>query len=553
MALTFFKKLRLRTKLSLLIGVNFIVPLFCVSILINIFIAKEYYSVYGKRAMEVAQFVGTHPLIVTGLTHPDSVRFEDLSQFLDTLMAVSQVRYIVPMNMRAERLYHPDHEKIGLLFVGGDEKRAFQGEAYISSAVGTLGFSLRAFFPVYAADEQQVGAVAVGIMSDSIESIIAQVSFPIKITLFFTMLLGLVLAVRLAKSIKTILCGLEPAEIAALLEERSAMLQMVNEGVIAIDLDGRITLVNDEARRILHNAGIKGALQNTPLDEIALVERLFAAMKTGIPQYGDEQMLGRVTILANHMPLTINNVTVGAISTFKDMSEVRQMAEDITDINRYVEALRSQSHEFMNKLHVIMGLVNNGTREDLQAYVMQLVVAKGAEDKTVQDMVKDPVIAGFLLSKHSNARELGVSISFDCKGVLPPMPGSAVQHGLITILGNLIDNALDAVQDSPEKEVRIQFIVSPDLFELSVTDTGKGMDAEMVSRIFDKEFSTKGGNRGLGLWLVAKTIHGLAGKIDVDSHPDKGTTFHSTLPLPELTGKRHAPLLRKKKSPPRPW
>lgn len=533
---TFFNKAKLRTKLTLLIGVTFIVPLFFVSILINNFITKEYYSVYGERAMEVAKFVATNPRIIAGLTKANTVPFDELSQLLDTLSVVSQVRYIVPMNMRAERLYHPDHEKIGLSFVGGDEQRALRGEAYISSATGTLGFSQRAFFPVYNLEDEQIGSVAVGIMSDSIESIIAKVAFPVKILLFLTMLFGLALAVRLAKSIKTILFGLEPAEIATLLQERSSMLQMVDEGVIAIDLNGHITLANDEARRILHNAGIKGSLLDTPLAKIIPVERLFTVMKTGVPQYDDEHTLGGVTILANYTPLTINNMTVGAISTFKDMSEVRQMAEKITDINSYVEALRSQSHEFMNKLHVIMGLLNSGKQEDLRAYVTQFVDAKTAEDKIIQDSVRDPVIAGFLSSKHSNARELGVSIMFDCEGILPPVPGSALQHGLITILGNLIDNALDALQDSQEKILRIRFAVTPNALEISIADTGSGMDGETVSRIFDKGYSTKGEKRGLGLWLVLKTLQELAGNIDVRSRPGRGTSFHVTLPLPELAG-----------------
>ena len=536
MGMSFFNKLKLRTKLTLLIGVIFIVPLFCVSILINNFITKEYYSVYGQRAMDVARFVATNPLIVSALTDSGSVSFEELSQFLDTLAAATQVRYIVPMDMQAKRLYHPDHEKIGHRFVGGDESRAIQGESYISSAVGTLGFSQRAFFPVYSLEDEQIGAVSVGIMSDSIEFILAKAAFPIRMMLLITMAIGLVLAVLLAKSIKSILFGLEPGEIATLLEERSAMLQMVNEGVIAINLAGRITLVSDEARRILHKAGIEGSLLDKPLAEIVPVERLFAVMKSGIPQYDDEQNLNGVTIIANYTPLTINNIIAGAITTFKDMSEVRHMAEKITDINRYVDALRSQSHEFMNKLHVIMGLLANKKYEYAREYVTKIVEIKTAEDKIIQDTVKDPVIAGFLLSKHSNAREFGIAISFDCEGVLPHVPGSSVQHGLITILGNLIDNALDAVQNSPVKELCVHFIVTQDQLSISVADTGDGMQEETVARVFDKGFSTKGGNRGLGLWLVLKTVDGLDGNIDVRSHPGSGTIFHITLPLAGLIG-----------------
>lgn len=536
MVLNVFNRLRLRTKLSLLIGVLFIVPLCFVGILINNFMAKEYYSVSGERAMAVATFVATYPKIVNALAEPGSVPFEEISRFLDTLTTVTQVRYIVPMNMRAERLYHPDHEKIGFRFVGGDEARALQGETYTSAARGTLGFSQRSFVPVFTPQGEQVGVIAVGIMADAIESIIAKVALPIKKLLLASLVLGLSLAILLAESIKKILFGLEPGEIATLLQERSSMLQMVNEGVIAINLKGHITLANDEARRILHKAGIEDSLLDKPFAEIAPVGRLFAVMKSGVPQHGDELTLGSVTILANYMPVTINNVTAGAITTFKDLSEVRKMAEEITDIKRYADALRSQSHEFMNKLHVIMGLLSSGKQEKLRTYVEHLVDTRTAEDRTIDDTVKDHVIAGFLSSKYCNARELGVSFMFESEGILPVLSGSTMQHGLITILGNLIDNALDAVGGSPVKELRVRFSITSEHVGIIVADTGEGMEADTLSRIFDKGFSTKGEGRGLGLWLVAKTVDEMEGDIDLASHPGSGTVFNLTLPLTGLTG-----------------
>ena len=534
--LRFFSLLRLRTKLSLLIGTLFIVPLLLVGFLINNYISREYYSVYGDRALNVAGFVASYPRIVEELTTPGSVPFEELSQFLNNLATVAQVRYIVPMNMQAKRLYHPDHEKIGLHFVGGDEGRALQGETYLSAAFGTLGYSQRAFAPVLAPGGQQIGVVAVGIMADSIESIIAKVASPVKKLLFFTMLVGILLSTLLAKNIKRILFNLEPSEIATLLQERSAILQMVNEGVIATNLEGRITLANEEAFRILRNAGIEGPLLNKPFAEIAPAERLFSVMKSGHPEHGDERKLGGVTILMKYMPLTVNGVTAGAIATVEDLSEVRKMAEEITDINRYADALRSQSHEFMNKLHVIMGLLSNGSQDELQAYVKRLVDARAAEGRLIQKTIQDSVIAGFLSSKHSRAREMGVLFIFESEGVLPPLSASMVQHGLITVLGNLIDNALDAVQQAPRKELHLRFTASSGRIDLALTDTGGGMAEDIASRVFAKGFSTKGEGRGLGLWLVAKTVDEMGGGIDFSTTPGAGTTFNVTLPLNAESG-----------------
>ncbi len=527
---SFFNRMKLQTKLTLLIGVLFIVPLLFVRVYISRFMTDEYYAAYGERAMNVARFVASSPRVVAALANPGSVSFAELGSYLDALGEVAQVRYIVPMNMNGKRLYHPDREKIGQPFAGGDEARALRGESYVSSAVGTLGFSQRAFAPVLDSGGRQIGAVAVGIMSDAIEGIIAKLSLPLRNALSISMVIGLVLVALLARSIKKILFGLEPVEMATLLQERDAMLHLVREGVVAVNLDGRVTLVNDEARRILQKAGIDGPRPGDPLADFAPVRGLFAAPESGAAETDSERNINGVTVLANHMPLAINSRPAGAIATFRDMSEVRQLAERITDINRYADALRSQSHEFLNKLHVIMGLLNGGKLEELRAYIGQLADARSREDKVIHDAVKDPVIAGFLSSKYSSARERGVAIFFGMRGVLPLLRG-ALRNGLVTVLGNLVDNGLDALENSREKRLNVGFSVDADTLRISIADTGRGMDEDTLSRIFSKGWSTKGENRGLGLWLVRKTVDVLGGSIEVDSRPGAGTVFHVTLPL----------------------
>lgn len=557
---TLFNKLRLQTKLSLLIGVLFSIPLVFAGVYINRFITKEYYAVYGDRTLEVARFVASTPQVMQELQSPGSIPFIEFSQLLDTLTTVTQVRYIVPFDMEGRRLYHPDHEKIGMPFVGGDEQRALSGESYISSATGTLGFSQRAFVPVCDEKGKQIGVVAVGIMSDAIEKIIAKLSRPLQQVILLCLVLGLALAILLARSIKKILFGLEPGEIATLLQERSAMLHMVKEGVLAVNTRGRVTLVNEAAAKILSAAGITEPLQGTRLPEAIPAKRLFKTMRTGIPEYDDEQRINGVVVLANHMPVNINGVSVGAISTFRDMSEVRTLAERITDIKRYADALRSQSHEFMNRLHVIVGLLNSGKTEDIKSYIEHLVNSNNEESKVIYDAVKDPVIAGFLSSKHSNAREMGLSIRFSATGVVHDLGNSALRHGLITILGNLIDNGLDAMQGQNDvktwhtieepcaakaveaekrflpqayRELLITFIVNPETLFICVDDSGDGLTDEQASCIFLRGWSTKGENRGLGLWLVHKTVLSLDGTITVDSVPGKGTRFKVQIPLPD--------------------
>ncbi|MDL2207951.1 GHKL domain-containing protein, partial [Desulfovibrio sp. OttesenSCG-928-M16] len=287
----------------------------------------------------------------------------------------------------------------------------------------------------------------------------------------------------------------------------------------------------EEACRILALAGTDSSPKSLALAQTPLVQHLRLVSADGQASQNVEQDLNGVTVLANYKPVYVEGRIVGAIVTFKDMSELRQLAERITDINRYVDALRSQSHEFMNKLHVIMGLVNNGRFGEVGNYIKELVDSGTAEGRIIHDAVKDPLIAGFLASKYSHAREMGVSLRFEMHGILPPLENAALRNGLVTILGNLIDNALDAVQKMPKRAVKVSLDVCQNELTLAVADTGSGIAEAEQQTIFSKSYSSKGPHRGLGLWLVSKSITALGGCIELESQKGEGVIFTVRLPL----------------------
>lgn len=536
----FRNRIKLRTRLMLLFSVLFLVPFVVENIHIIRLINDDYYHTFAEHADNVARVVASSPMIIQALERPGDTGQEELGVWLDSLTSVTRVRFIVVMDMRSVRLYHPERDRIGKTFVGGDEGPALRGESYISSAKGTLGFSQRAFRPVFTRDGEVIGAVSVGIMSDFIEEIIAKVSTPVLSLLLVCLAAGLFFSALLANSIKKILHGLEPAEIATVLEERSAMLGMVKEGILAVNLEGRVTLVNNEAGRILAKAGIRESVLGKTLAEYLPKFSPPGVMQTGQPEYDDEQDMNGVIVIANHMPIMLKGKIAGVITTFRDMTEVRELAERITGINRYLDALRAQSHEFMNKLHAIFGMVRSGKIDELNGYLEKLVGMKAAEHTAIYNGIKDPLIAGFMTSKYSRARELGISLQCDITGVLPPLGARAASHGLVTILGNVIDNAMDAVNDVTDKRLRIAFDTSPNAFAVSVADSGRGIEEENITAIFRRGWSTKGEHRGIGLWLVLKTVDALNGAIEVDAAPEGGAEFTITLPMNELTGDAHA-------------
>lgn len=533
-----FNKLKLETKLSVLTGALFFVPLLFGSIYIGHFVGQEYHTAYEERAMDAARFIASTPQVIEELQQGGQALSPGLVRFLENFTALADVRYIVPVTMDGKRLYPQQEKDFPRSPLSVDEAAALRGESSVSSAVDTLGLSQRAVTPVFTEDGTLVGAVAVGFILEGMDGIIANISLPMQKMMLASMMVGLLLVILLAQSIKKVLLGLEPEEIATLLQERNAMLQGMTEGVIAVNPKGQVSLVNDEAGRILLKAGVDASRLGKEEDVLPLVERLSQVMATGKAEFEDEQTVNGVTVLANHMPVMVDDRVVGAVSTFKDMSEVRQMAERITDINRYLEALRSQSHEYLNKLHVIMGLLNSGKLEELRGYVEQLVDARIREDRVIHDAIKDPVIAGFLSSKYSKARERGVGITFAMHGVLPTLENNALRHGLITILGNLIDNAMDAVRETRERQLRVSLNAGTDQLAIVVSDTGTGMDGQTLDNIYAQSFSTKGAHRGLGLWLVKKTVDELGGGVTVVTRPGAGTAFTVTLPLRPPAGEK---------------
>ena len=343
-------------------------------------------------------------------------------------------------------------------------------------------------------------------------------------------LIGVLGAVILARYIKKILLGLEPFAIAKLLEERSAMLQSVHEGIVAVDQEATITLVNRAALKLFEKAGLRENPIGTNIEEYMSTAHLNDLVSADKVELDEEQNLNGITILTNRVPVIVGNKVVGAIATFRDKTEIQVLAEQLTGVRIYADALRAQAHEFMNKLHVIMGMIHMGYYDKVVDYINETVDHRNSEIGSVTNKIKDPVLAGFLIGKLSYARESGAELAVSCDHPLPQPADSDVTHELITIVGNFIDNAIDAVADCSVKKIAVEFDYGDDILTVKVKDTGAGMSEELQNQIFKKGFSTNGENRGIGLYLVLQAIKKLEGEVILSSKQGKGTVFSVYLP-----------------------
>ncbi|OTQ75214.1 MULTISPECIES: DcuS/MalK family sensor histidine kinase [unclassified Gilliamella] len=534
-----FNKLPLKVKLISLICLVFILSVIAQNIYIVHVVNNEYLINSRQRVENIANIISTSQTIIQEIQNPTPQNIASIQAKTEQSRALTQTDFIVIFNMQGVRYSHPDRNKIGQTIVGGDEQRALKGESYTSIAKGTLGDSVRAFKPIMNNKNQQIGVVLVGQTLQKINHLASRTSQPIWLSLFASLSIAILLAYLLSRNIKKILYGLEPIQMAQLFAERNAIIRTVKEGIVVINREGLITQINDEAIRILRIPKDKENIIGLPVGDFIPNTRLYEVMISGNAEYDCEQNINGVVILTNRTPLFVNNALVGAIASFRDMTEVRKLAENLTGVNRYADALRSQSHEFNNKLHVIYGLAYNDNKLELIDYLEEIIGNQQAESKLVSQYIKDPIIAGFLNSKFSRARELNVTLTFNIDGVLALITDTSVTHSLVTILGNLIDNGLDAVQFLDDKQIKVSLVIDNTNFEIEINDNGEGISENDIQYIFQKGYSTKGDNRGFGLYLVLASIDELDGHIQLcDSDNKKGTCFKVLLPLKEIYRKK---------------
>jgi two-component system sensor histidine kinase DcuS len=253
-------------------------------------------------------------------------------------------------------------------------------------------------------------------------------------------------------------------------------------------------------------------------------------LQTGEPIYDRELGCNGFLLISNTVPVRSQNAIVGAISTFRDKTEVSQLLQRLDGMVNYVDALRTTSHEFMNKLHVILGLLNMKSYDKLEEYVLQTAHTYQADIGEIQHRIKSPVVAGFLIGKIQRAKERGFTLNLAEESLVPDCPNEKQVTVLVTVLGNLIENALDAMSGQREGEVGLLLHYQNGWLSGEVSDDGPGIPPANIEAIFNKGFSTKGENRGVGLFLASQQLRELGGTLAVESEPGVFTQFFVHLP-----------------------
>ncbi|KUL29285.1 sensor histidine kinase [Actinoplanes awajinensis] len=468
----------------------------------------------------VAETIAHTPAVIGALGAADPTRV--LQPYAETTRLATGTDFIVVMAPDRTRYTHPSPDLIGRPFAG-TVAGALAGGTVVEEYHGSLGDSWRAVVPIRAQTGTIVGLVAVGITTAAINrALMAQ--FPaVAAGTGAALLLAAAGSGLLSRRLRRQTHGLGPAEMTRMYEYYDAVLHAVREGLVVVGRDGRVELINDEARRLL------GAPAAGPADLPAEVAGLIAERH---PMVDEPVLAGERILVVSRRETRFEGRTLGTVLTLRDHTELRQLTGELDSVRGLTEALRAQAHEAANRLHTVLTLVELGQPEEaVRLGTEELALAQQLTDQVV-GAVREPALAALLLGKSAQAGERGIELTVDPASHLD---GSALpSRDLLTVAGNLIDNALEAVTAGPApRRVRVLVRQDGDEVLVQVSDTGPGLTADQAAAAFRRGWSTKPGpGRGVGLSLVRQVAERYGGSYRIDQATGHGAVLTVRLPVP---------------------
>ena len=477
------------------------------------------------RAVAVAQSVADSPTVVGAIDDSDPAA--TLQPFAEQVRRDTDVDFVVVMDLDRTRFTHPDPARIGEPFVG-DLGGAPRGKVFTEEYAGTLGPSMRAVVPVLRGGDV-VALVSVGITVAKIDRQLRQDLVLILLAAAVVLAVGLAGAWLVSRRLRRQTHGMGEREITRMYEYYSAVLRAVREGLVLLDDAGRVQLVNDEAVRLLR---LPDDVVGRSVHDLGLPPGLVAAALGRTAETDDIYVAGEHVLVVSSAPASWQGREVGAVVTLRDHTELRSVTGELAVVRGLTESLRSQNHEAANRLHTVVSLIEMGrTEEAVEFATEELQVAQLLTDRVV-GAVGDPVVAALLLGKTAEASERGIELAIE--GELPPDDAGIASRDLVTVLGNLVDNALDAVTGRPERRVAVRLEGDADGVRIVVADSGPGLSPDEAAHALDRGWTTKTsaadvGGRGVGLALVGQVARRHAGSVQIGDSALGGAAFTVTL------------------------
>jgi two-component system, CitB family, sensor kinase len=487
--------------------------------------AATFQRIEGRRALSAAEALGNNPAVRALLPSAEPRGSASLAAVAESVrtvsgsaqVAIARLDRTVVASSDPNLLSHP-------LELGAS--RVMEGRAWTGPVSGAGSQSLSAHVPVLADNGKMIGIASISRNYPSTLERLGDAVPNLLTYLGVASVLGIAGSLLLSRRVKRQTLGMEPSEITGLVENREAMLHGLKEGVVALDPHERITVVNDSARALL---GLPADCVGQSLHSLSVEPALKDVLTREQPGPDRLVLVGDRLVVLNRVPIRSRGRDIGSVTTLRDRTELSALERELGTTRTATDTLRAQAHEFANQLHVISGLIQIGEYDSVVQFVNGVTLDRTRLNDEVTSRIRDPALAALLIAKASLATERGVALHLDPESELRRVDDD-LSRDLTTVVGNLVDNAFDAVGGLPEPAVRVLVEDAADGVRVTVSDTGPGVAGD-AAEIFRQGFTTKepgpAGSRGFGLALSRVVCRRSGGDLTVANN--KGAVFTAVL------------------------
>ncbi len=432
-----------------------------------------------------------------------------------SLEQVSDADYITVSNKQGIRMTHPVEQRIGLPVTGGDiDDALLRGQSYLSYAAGSLGPSLRYITPIFNADQQVIGMIKVGYLLNTLEMWNSKRLAGLLMFGLVIIVASIGIAVRFSTYVKKNMQHLEPWQLKQTLVTQQGVLQATHEGLLALNSDGRIYVANESAKKLL---GIDNPLRFTHINDWVDDSAAFSLT-------GDDFLDKLVRINGQHCVMTRVSLptsglrTQGAVFSLRASQELQALSETLSQVGQYIESLRVTRHEYQNQLSILAGLLQLGQYEQ----ALNVVLNQSRADQHLLDQLKSfehlPTLGALLLAKLIKAKERHIALILPNNQHWQALPNTLTQEQLCSVVGNLLDNSMDALQGRADGKIWLAMWASHSEYGLSVTNNGAEITQPLETlTTLGYSSKTNAAQHGIGLYLIQSIVEAANGHIELDS------------------------------------
>ena len=525
---------RIQRKISatqIILVVSLTIILAIIGIVTNIKFEKDKTD---RNLQNISETIATSPSFmendIQNGTAQDQV---NLMRYLDSLKkSLYDVDVISIVNKNNQRFYHTNHSLIGTQYDGEQpDFSPVEKTFYIVNTNGPSGAQRRAYSALYSETGEYLGFIMVIILTEHVNENITQIITTYAILAVVAIVIELFITSRISKSIKNSLLGYEPDTISAMYLVRDNILESLKEGVIAVDKNGTILFTNNSAVKMLDKSSTATEFIGKNIEQIKNGNVIKTVLNGAEKEFGIQgQRMDGTDVIIDRIPIKHEEDPIDTICILHDRAEYTKLMEDLAGTRYLVDSMRANNHDFTNKLHVILGLIQMEMYDQATSYIENITMVQRASISKIMNCISEPALAALLIGKTARAAELNVKFTLRDGSHFSNTDMHIPTEVLITVIGNLIENAFESMNakepnPSNPNELIIGLFSKEDSILITVDDTGLGISEENKQRIFENGFSTKGENRGTGLYQVKTMVENLGGLITVDSQENVGTSF----------------------------